>query len=203
MAVPMRASRWSGTPTWSVRTAGPTSRAHALDRRPSRVNWRWHHLPLSMHDRPRLPGRAWPSARARDPADIPRSGGPWRGSTQHPWRRAGPAGGACTIPSSRQPCRGCLDSDRPDAVIRAQAVEARSRASRPRRPATARPRRQEPSCCTAPSKAMPLLSAIDLFAAGSDDREPNPPIPQTCPPALPVTCQVAIDLQGLRRGRPR
>ena len=36
MAVPMRASRWSGTPTWSVRTAGPTSRAQALDRRPSR-----------------------------------------------------------------------------------------------------------------------------------------------------------------------
>ena len=145
MAVPMRASRWSGTPTWSVRTAGPTSRAQALDRRPSRGE-------LAVAPPAAVHARAGRDCRARLAECAGETGGHATFWQAVAWLYSNTRGDGQGLPEGLHypdltpAMQGCLDSDRPDAVIRAQAVEAAQQgiAATPA-PATARPRvRQDP-----------------------------------------------------------
>jgi hypothetical protein len=96
--------------------------------------------------------------------------------------------------------QGCLDSERPDAVIRAQAAEAAQQGIAATPALQLRDRESGKTLLLhGPVEGDALLSAIDLLAAGSTP-QPNPPIPQTCPPASPVTCPGSHRSSRLRRG---
>ena len=179
-----------------VRTAGPTSQCSSAGSTPiPRWNWRWHHLPLSMHEPAATAGARRPSARARR-ADMPRSGRRWRGSLEHPWRRPGPAGRPALsrphashaglsrqrAPRCRHPCPGGgsgAAGHQGDATL-----QLRDRQSGKDPPAAR------------PVEGDALLSAIDLLAA-RQRTVPDPlHFPRHARPALPGDMPVAIDLQG-------
>jgi protein-disulfide isomerase len=87
------------------------------------VNWQWHHLPLSMHEPAATAG-------ARLVECAGETGGHATFWQAVAWLYSNTRGDGHGLPEGlRYPdltpaMQGCLDSDRPDAVIRAQAVEA-------------------------------------------------------------------------------
>ena len=99
--------------------------------------------------------------------------------------------------------QGCLDSDRPDAVIRAQAAEAAQQGIAATPALQLRDRESGKTFLLhGPVEGDALLSAIDLLAAGSTTvAEPahSPDMPAGVAGDMPV----AIDLQGCGAARPR
>jgi len=87
------------------------------------VNWQWHHLPLAMHE----PAA---STEAHLVECIGETGGPTAFWQAVDWVYSHTRGDGQGLPEGlRYPsltpdAQRCLDSDRPDAVIRAQAAEA-------------------------------------------------------------------------------
>ena len=133
------------------------------------VNWQWHHLPLSMHE----PAA---SAEARLVECVGQAGGHTAFWQAVEWVYARTRGYGQGLPEgSRYPdltpdAQQCLDSDRPDAVIRAQATEAATQ----RIAATPTLRLQDRQSgktllLRGPVDGDALLSAIDLLAAGGTD----------------------------------
>ena len=131
-------------------------------------------------------------------AAVPHSGMPSPGYTSTPavMDRAYPAN--VEMPGLTPAVQACLDSTRPDVVIRSQADEA-AHAGVVATPtyawSTTTP---VPICCTAgPIEGDALLSAIDLLTSAEDGfqsrREPEPP---RCLPTLSATCPGSRDLQG-------
>ncbi len=131
------------------------------------VNWQWHHLPLSMHE----PAATAGARLAECAGEIGGHATFWRAVA---WLYANTRGDGQGLPEGlRYPdltpaMQACLDSERPDAVIRAQAVEAARQgiAATP----TLQLRDHESGktfLLHGPVEGDALLSAIDLLAAGS------------------------------------
>lgn len=136
------------------------------------VSWQWHHLPLAMHE----PAA---SAEARLVECIGETGGAAAFWQAVDWVNAHTRGDGQGLPEGlRYPgltpaMQQCLDSDRPDAVIRAQAAEAA------RNGVTATPAMQLRDRETSktlllhgPVEGDALLSALDLLAAGAEPSHP-------------------------------
>jgi protein-disulfide isomerase len=138
------------------------------------VNWQWHHLPLTMHE----PAA---SAEARLVECIGETGGATAFWQAVEWVYAHTRGDGQGLPEGlRYPsltpaAQQCLDSDRPVAVIRAQAAEAA------RNGVTATPALQlrdretgKTLLLHGPVEGDALLSALDLLttgAASSDSKD--------------------------------
>mgnify|MGYP001017047487 CR=1 FL=1 len=136
-----------------------------IDQHPE-VAWQWHHLPLSMHE----PAA---SADARLVECVGQTGGHAAFWQAVEWVYAHTRGDGQGLPEGlRYPdltpdAQQCLDSERPDAVIRAQAAEA----ARQHIAATPTLRLQDRQSgktllLRGPVDGDALLSAIDLLAAG-------------------------------------
>ncbi|MEW9900484.1 thioredoxin domain-containing protein [Chitinivorax sp. PXF-14] len=140
------------------------------------VNWQWHHLPLAMHE----PAA---SAEARLVECIGETGGGaafWQAVDWVYARTRGDGQGlpeGLHYPDLTPATQQCLDSDRPDAMIRAQAAEAAKNG------VTATPALQLRDRETGrtlllhgPVEGDALLSALDLLAAGAEpSRTPDMP----------------------------
>lgn len=130
------------------------------------VNWQWHHLPLSMHEPAATAG-------ARLAECAGETGGhatfwqavAWLYSNTRGDGQGVPAG--LHYPELTPAMEGCLDSDRPDAVIRAQAVEAAEQGISATPALQLRDRGTGRTLLlNGPVEGDALLSAIDLLAAG-------------------------------------
>ncbi|HMM50183.1 MAG TPA: thioredoxin domain-containing protein [Burkholderiaceae bacterium] len=130
------------------------------------VNWQWYHLPLSMHE----PAA---SAQARMVECVGQTGGSTAFWQAVEWVYANTRGEGQGLPEGlRYPgltadAQHCLDSDRPDAVIRAQADEA----AKQRIAVTPTLRLQDNQSgktllLHGPVEGDALMSAIDLLTAG-------------------------------------
>ena len=139
-----------------------------IDQHPE-VAWQWHHLPLSMHE----PAA---SADARLVECVGQAGGHaafWQAAE---WVYAHTRGDGQGIPEGLSypeltpDAQQCLDSERPDAVIRAQAAEAAQQhiAATPTLRLQDRQSRKT-LLLRGPVDGDALLSAIDLLAAGGAD----------------------------------
>ena len=131
------------------------------------VNWQWHHLPLAMHE----PAA---SAEARLVECIGESGGAnalWQAVE---WVYAHTRGDGQGLPKGlRYPnlkpeAQQCLDSDRPDAAIRAQAAEAEKNGIAATPALQLRDRETGKTLLLhGPVEGDALLSALDLLAASA------------------------------------
>jgi len=140
------------------------------------ANLQWHHLPLAMHE----PAA---SAEARLVECIGETGGATAFWQAVEWVYAHTRGDGQGLPEGlRYPdltpaAQQCLDSDRPDAVIRAQAAEAA------RNGVTATPALQlrdretgKTLLLHGPVEGDALLSALDLISTGAEpSRTPDMP----------------------------
>lgn len=140
------------------------------------VSWQWHHLPLAMHE----PAA---SAEARLVECIGETGGATAFWQSVEWVYAHTRGDGQGLPEGlRYPdltpaAQQCLDSDRPDAVIRAQAAEA-ARIGVTATPALQLRDRESGKTLLlhGPVEGDALLSALDLLAAGAEpSRTPDMP----------------------------
>ena len=131
------------------------------------VNWQWHHLPLSMHEPAATAG-------ARLAECAGETGGhaafwqavAWRGSTTHGDGQGLPEG--LRHPELTPAMDGCLDSERPDAVIHAQTAEAAQQGIAATPALQLRDRESGKTLqLHGPVEGDALLSAIDSLAAGS------------------------------------
>jgi protein-disulfide isomerase len=131
--------------------------------------WQWHHLPLSMHE----PAA---SADARLTECVGQTGGHAAFWQAVEWVYANTRGDGQGLaeglryPDLTPDAQRCLNSERPDAVIRAQAAEAAQQhvAATP----TLRLRDRQSGktlLLRGPVDGDALLSAIDLLAAGGTD----------------------------------
>ena len=136
-----------------------------IDEHPE-VAWQWHHLPLSMH-------QPAASAAARLVECVGQTGGHAAFWQAVEWVYANTRGDGQGLPEGlRYPdltpdAQQCLNSERPDAVIRAQAAEA----AQQHIAATPTLRLQDRQSgktllLRGPVDGDALLSAIDLLAAG-------------------------------------
>lgn len=146
-----------------------------IDEHPE-VSWQWHHLPLTMHE----PAA---SAEARLVECIGETGGHAAFWQAVDWVYAHTRGNGQGLPEGlRYPdltpaAQQCLDSDRPDAVVRTQAAEAAKNG------VTATPALQlrdretgKTLLLHGPVEGDALLSALDLLAAGAEpSRTPDMP----------------------------
>jgi len=136
------------------------------------VSWQWHHLPLAMHE-------PVASAEARLVECIGETGGATAFWQAVEWVYAHTRGDGQGLPEGlRYPdltpaAQQCLNSDRPDAVIRTQAAEAA------RNGVTATPAMQlrdretgKTLLLHGPVEGDALLSALDLLAAGAEPSHP-------------------------------
>lgn len=139
-----------------------------IDEHPE-VAWQWHHLPLSMHE----PAA---SADARLVECVGRAGGHaafWQAAEWVYAHTRGDGQGmhaGLRYPNLTPDAQQCLDSERPDAVIRAQAAEAAAQNIA----ATPTLRLQDRQSgktllLRGPVDGDALLSAIDWLAAGGTD----------------------------------
>ena len=131
------------------------------------VNWQWHHLPLSMHEPAATAG-------ARLAECAGETGGHATFWQAVAWLYSNTRGDGQGLPEGlRYPdltpaMQGCLDSERPDAVIRAQAVEAAQQGIAATPALQLRDRESGKTLLLhGPVEGDALLSAIDLLAAGS------------------------------------
>ena len=130
------------------------------------VNWQWHHLPLSMHEPAATAG-------ARLAECAGEAGGhatfwqvvAWLYSSTRGDGQGVPAG--LHYPELTPAVQECLDSERPDAVIRAQTVEAAEQGIAATPALQLRDRETGKTLLlNGPVEGDALLSAIDLLAAG-------------------------------------
>lgn len=131
------------------------------------VNWQWHHLPLSMHEPAATAG-------ARLAECAGETGGHATFWQAVAWLYAHTRGDGQGLPEGlRYPdltpaMQGCLDSERPDAVIRAQAAEAAQQGIAATPALQLRDRESGKTLLLhGPVEGDALLSAIDLLAVGS------------------------------------
>jgi hypothetical protein len=131
------------------------------------VNWQWHHLPLAMHE----PAA---SAEARLVECIGESGGANAFWQAVEWVYAHTRGDGQGLPKGlRYPnlkpeAQQCLDSDRPDAAIRAQAAEAEKNGIAATPALQLRDRETGKTLLLhGPVEGDALLSALDLLAASA------------------------------------
>ncbi|MCB2005603.1 MAG: thioredoxin domain-containing protein [Rhodoferax sp.] len=133
------------------------------------ANWQWHHLPLSMHE----PAA---TAQARVVECVGQTGGSSAFWQAVEWVYTNTRGEGRGLPEGlRYPgltaeAQHCLDGDRPDAMIRAQAEEA----AQQRIAVTPTLKLQDNQSgktllLHGPVEGDALLSAIDLLAAGGTD----------------------------------
>ncbi|MBS0450097.1 MAG: thioredoxin domain-containing protein [Proteobacteria bacterium] len=132
----------------------------------SEVNWQWHHLPLTIHE----PAA---SANARLVECVGEAGGPaafWRAVE---WVYTHSRGDGLGLPEGlgypgmTPAAQQCLDSDRPDTLIRSQSASAAQEGIK----VTPTLRLQDHQSgktllLHGPVEGDALLSAIDLLAAG-------------------------------------
>lgn len=147
-----------------------------IDEHPE-VSWQWHHLPLTMHE----PAA---SAEARLVECIGEAGGPtafwqavgWVYAHTHGDGRGLPEG--LHYPDPTPAAQQCLHSDRPDAVIRAQAAEAEKNGITATPALQLRDRETDKVILLhGPVEGDALLSALDLLAAGAEpSRTPDMPV---------------------------
>ncbi len=147
------------------------------------VSWQWHHLPLPLHE----PAA---SAGARTVECVGEAGGRRVlagrrvGLHAHPRRRSGPARG----PALSRPHAGraaVLDSDRPDALIRAQSASAAQEGIKVTPTLRLQDRQSGKTLLLhGPVEGDALLSAIDLLAASAAAE----PASKKCLPSLSETC---------------
>lgn len=131
------------------------------------VNWQWHHLPLSMHEPAATAGARLVECAGETGGHAPF----WQAVA---WLYSHTRGDGHGLPEGlRYPdltpaMQGCLDSDRPDAIIRAQAVDAAQQGIAATPTLQLRDRESGKALLLhGPVEGDALLSAIDLLAAGS------------------------------------
>ncbi len=137
-----------------------------IDEHPE-VSWQWHHLPLTMHE----PAA---SAEARLVECIGEAGGPTAFWQAVGWVYAHTRGDGKGLPEGLHypdltpAAQQCLHSDRPDAVIRAQAAEAEKKGITATPALQLRDRETDKVILLhGPVEGDVLLSALDLLAAGA------------------------------------
>ena len=130
------------------------------------VNWQWHHLPLSMHE----PAATAGARLAECAGEVGGHAAFWQAVA---WLYAHTRGDGQGLPEGlRYPdltptLQQCLDSERPDAVIRAQAAEAARQSIAATPTLLLRDRDTGKTLLLhGPMDGDALLSAIDLLAAG-------------------------------------
>lgn len=136
------------------------------------VNWQWHHLPLAMHE----PAA---SAEARLVECIGETGGSTAFWQAVDWVYTHTRGDGQGLPEGlRYPdltsaAQQCLDSERPNSVIRAQAAEAEKDGVIATPPLQLRDRETGKTLLLhGPVEGDALLSAFDLLAAsGTADQQ--------------------------------
>jgi protein-disulfide isomerase len=141
------------------------------------VNWQWHHLPLSMHEPAATAG-------ARLAECAGETGGHAAFWQAVAWLYANTRGDGQGLPEGlRYPdltpaMQGCLDSERPDAVIRAQAAEAAQQGIAATPALQLRDRESGKTLLLhGPSKAMPCCRPSTCSPPAARP-QPNPPIPR-------------------------
>jgi protein-disulfide isomerase len=139
---------------------------HWIDAHPE-VNWQWHHLPLTMHEPAATAG-------ARVAECAGETGGhaafwqavAWLYTHTRSDGQGLPEG--VSYPGLTPALQQCLDSERPDAVIRAQVMEAAQHGIAATPTLHLRDRESGQTLLLhGPVEGDALLSAIDLLAAGS------------------------------------
>ncbi len=130
------------------------------------VNWQWHHLPLAMHE----PAATTEARLAECAGEAGGHAAFWQAAA---WLYAHTRGDGQGLPEGssypdRTPAmQRCLDSDRPDAVVRAQAAQAALNGIKATPTLQLRDRESgQVIVLNGPVEGDALLSAIDLLAAG-------------------------------------
>ena len=130
------------------------------------VNWQWHHLPLSMHE----PAA---TANARLVECVGEAGGRAAFWQAVEWVYAHTRGDGQGLPEDlgypgiTQAAQQCLDSDHPDALIRAQSASAAQEGIKVTPTLRLQDRQSGKTLVLhGPVEGDALLSAIDLLAAG-------------------------------------
>lgn len=128
------------------------------------VNWQWHHLPLTTHE----PAA---TANARLVECVGEAGGPAAFWQAVEWVYAHTRGDGQGLPESlgypgiTPAARQCLDSDRPDALIRAQSASAAQEGVKVTPTLRLQDRQSDKTLLLhGPVEGDALLSAIDLLA---------------------------------------
>ena len=130
------------------------------------VNWQWHHLPLTTHE----PAA---TANARLVECVGEAGGPAAFWQAVEWVYAHTRGDGQGLPEGlgypgiTLAAQQCLDSDRPDALIRAQSASAAQEGVKVTPTLRLQDRQSGKTLLLhGPVEGDALLSAIDLLAAG-------------------------------------
>ena len=148
------------------------------------VNWQWHHLPLAIHEPEATAG-------ARLAECVGAAGGQAAFWQALEWAYANTRGNGLglpeglTYPDITPAAKQCLASDRPDALIHAQAEEAAQNGVSATPALRLRDRETGKTLLLlGPVEGDALLSAMDLLAAGA----PQASEPASSPdmPAAPV-----------------
>ena len=141
------------------------------------VNWQWHHLPLAMHE----PAATAGARMAECAGEVGGHAAFWQAVA---WLYAHTRGDGQGLPEGASypgltpAMQRCLDSERPDAVIRSQAVQA-AKSGITATPALQLRDRESGRVMLlhGPVEGDALLSALDLLAVGimATADPPHPP----------------------------
>lgn len=148
------------------------------------VNWQWHHLPLAMHEPAATAGaRLVECVGATDGQAAFWQAVEWVYANTRGNGHGLPEGLA--YPNITPAAKQCLASDRPDALIQAQAEEAARNGISATPALRLRDRETGKSLqLLGPVEGDALLSAMDLLAAGAP--QAGEPSPSPDMPAAPV-----------------
>ena len=131
------------------------------------VSWQWHHLPLPLHEPAASAARAWSEC-------VGEAGGQaafWQAAEWvYPHTRGDGQGlpEGLRYPDLTPAAQQCLDSDRPDALIRAQSASAAQEGIKVTPTLRLQDRQSGKTLLLhGPVEGDALLSAIDLLAASA------------------------------------
>ena len=141
------------------------------------VNWQWHHLPLTTHE----PAA---TANARLVECVGEAGGPTAFWQAVEWVYAHTRGDGQGLPEGlgypgiTTAAQQCLDSDRPDTLIRAQSASAAQEGIKVTPTLRLQDRQSGKTLLLhGPVDGDALLSAIDLLAAGGTNETASKEMP--------------------------